>query len=446
MLQRGIMSTSHRNHDPDRDGIDRAGASRPHSGGKEREDAMVAAKPERVLEDLYTLREMGRYKTGVHRPTLSPEDIESREWLAAKLRAIGHAAEIDGIANVYGRAPGDGPFLLAGSHIESQNYAGWLDGALGVIYALEAARAIAEAGGPGGVDVIAFADEEGHFNGGFIGSLSFTGALSEETMDGLADRSGRGTLRECLAAAGLAGRERLTIEPERYAAFLEAHIEQGEWLESQRLAVGVVTSIVAIWQYRITVTGSQNHAGTTRMAIRRDAGVALMRLWQRIEDTFPEIAAERSVWTAGRVTLDPGAPSIIPGGAEMMFQFRDADEAVLQRMHAHLEKLVAEANAAGPCEVVLEPLSLAKPALMAPKVKGAFADAAEALAPGKWAEMPSGAGHDAQVVAQHLPAGMLFVPSIGGISHHWDENTSDEDIALGAQVYVEAAARLLGHG
>ena len=105
---------------------------------------MAKAKPERVLSDLYHLREMGRFKTGVHRPTLSPEDIQSRHWLADQLSALGHEATIDGIANVMGRAPGQGPKLLAGSHIESQNEAGWLDGVLGVIYALEAARAVAE--------------------------------------------------------------------------------------------------------------------------------------------------------------------------------------------------------------------------------------------------------------------------------------------------------------
>ncbi|MEM9812586.1 MAG: Zn-dependent hydrolase, partial [Pseudomonadota bacterium] len=104
---------------------------------------MVKANPERALRDLYELREMGRYKTGVHRPTLSPEDVASRRWLAAKLADIGHSATIDGIANVFGRAPGAGPHVLAGSHIESQNQSGWLDGALGVIYALEAARAVA---------------------------------------------------------------------------------------------------------------------------------------------------------------------------------------------------------------------------------------------------------------------------------------------------------------
>ncbi|HET7410577.1 MAG TPA: M20/M25/M40 family metallo-hydrolase, partial [Paracoccaceae bacterium] len=224
---------------------------------------MAEANTDRVLKDLYALREIGAYRTGVHRPTLSPEDMQARRWLADALGAIGHEPVIDGIANVFGRAPGAGPHLLAGSHIESQNHAGWLDGALGVVYALEAARAVAEdprlAGR--GVDVIAFADEEGHFSGSFLGSRSFIGDLDEATIDASEDRSGRGPLRDCLAAAGLADRPRVQMEPGRYRAFLEAHIEQGDRLEAEDLSIGVVTSIVAIWQYRITFEGQQNHAG-----------------------------------------------------------------------------------------------------------------------------------------------------------------------------------------
>ena len=406
--------------------------------------AEIKANAERALADLYELRRIGTYKTGVHRPTLSPQDMESREWLAGKLREIGHDVTIDGIANVMGRYPGDGPVVLAGSHIESQNHAGWLDGALGVVYALEAARAMAEAGAPGGVDVIAFADEEGHFSGGsFLGSESFVGDVSEELMDASQDRSGRGSLRDLLAEAGLAGRPRLLLEKDRYSAFLEAHIEQGRRLEDDGLRIGVVTSIVAIWQYRITVTGEQNHAGTTRMAIRRDAGKALMRLWHRIEEVFPGIAGPDSVWTVGRVTLEPGGPSIIPGAAEMLFQFRDADQAILDGLDASLRRIVAEIDAEGPCPINIEVLGQSTPAIMAPGPQNCVLEAARTLAPEHHLVMPSGAGHDAQVIAPHVPSAMMFVPSIGGISHHWTEDTSDEDLKLGAQVYVDAIARML---
>lgn len=403
----------------------------------------MKANAERALADLHRLREVGRYKTGVHRPTLSAEDMETREWLVGELQAIGHEAGIDGIANVWSRAPGDGPKVLSGSHIESQNHAGWLDGALGVVFALEAARAAAEAGLPGGVDVMAFADEEGHFSGGFIGSESFAGHLDEEKIDALVDRSGRGSLRELLAANGLAGRERVTIQPDRYRAFFEAHIEQGQTLETSDMKIGIVTSIVAIWQYRLVFEGQQNHAGTTTMKIRRDAAAALERVWHRIQTEFPDLAGPHSVWTAGRITLEPGGPSVIPGRAEMLFQFRDADQTTLDRLHGALARMVEEEDRDGPCSARLEVLGQSRPAIMADEPRQALSDAAAAIAPGKGLVMPSGAGHDAQVIAPLVPSAMMFVPSIGGISHHWSEDTSDEDIKLGVEVFVDAIRRVL---
>jgi N-carbamoyl-L-amino-acid hydrolase len=207
--------------------------------------------------------------------------------------------------------------------------------------------------------------------------------------------------------------------------------------------VGVVTGIVAIWQYRIVCEGAQNHAGTTTMAERKDAGLAAVRLLAAIDREYPKVAGERSVWTAGRITLDPGAPSIIPGRAEILFQHRDVDMEVLQRMEACLDNLVADADRAGPCRVRLEVVAKAVPALCEPRFMDALADAAQARAPGKWRRMPSGAGHDAQCLAQVMPAAMLFTPSINGISHHWTEDTAREDLVLGCQVLADAAARLL---
>ncbi|MEM9431554.1 MAG: hydantoinase/carbamoylase family amidase, partial [Pseudomonadota bacterium] len=337
-----------------------------------------------------------------------------------------------------------GPHVLAGSHIESQNQSGWLDGALGVIYALEAARAVAEdpAMAGRGVDVIAFVDEEGHF-GQFLGSYSFAGQLDEATIDAATDRSGRGPMRSLLGEAGLAGVPRVTMDPARYRAFFEAHIEQGRRLEAEGLTIGVVTSIIAIWQYKITVEGAQNHAGTTTMAERRDAGTAMMRIWRRIEERFPDVIGQHSVWTVGRTELTPGAPSIIPGHAEMLFQFRDAEMEVLERLHEALAAIVAEVDAEGPCTARLTQLARPMPGRMDPSLQAALVASGEALTPGRTLVMPSAAGHDAQIMSQHLPSAMMFVPSIGGVSHHWTEDTSDADIKDGAAVFVDAIARVL---
>ncbi|WP_203074055.1 Zn-dependent hydrolase [Falsiroseomonas ponticola] len=390
----------------------------------------------RFLADLNELRKIGAYKTGVHRPTYSPEDMESRRWLMDRMRECGLEPTMDGIGNVIGRHQGPGPHLLVGSHIESQNYAGWLDGALGVM----AGVALARAGLP--VDVAAWADEEGHY-GGFIGSRSFIGELPEEEIDRLANRYHGKPLRQALQEAGLAGLPRIAMEPGRHKGFLEMHIEQGTQLEGAGQRVGVVTGIVAIWQYRITITGMQDHAGGTTMAERKDAGLTAVRLLAMLDERMPMACGPRSTWTCGRIALDPGAASIIPGKAEVLFQFRDVEETVLARMAQVLESCVQESNRRERCHAVLEPMSLSKPALCDPAMQAALAGAAEALAPGAWRHMPSGAGHDAQYLAKRMPAAMLFTPSIGGISHHWSEDTKEEDLALCVGVLAEGAARYL---
>jgi N-carbamoyl-L-amino-acid hydrolase len=398
----------------------------------------------RVLADLNALRGIGAYKTGVHKPTFSEPHMRSLEWLVQRLPEAGLAAEIDGIGNVLGTSTKSGSKLLAGSHLESQNFAGWLDGPLGVVYALEAARVInPDSNVNGAVEVVAWCDEEGHF-GHFLGSRSYVGGVTEADIDAARDRNSGRTMREALRDVGLAGRARAKAERGRHIGYIEAHIEQGQTLESGDLRIGVVTSIVGIWQYRITFSGEQNHAGTTRMNVRRDAGLALARFCVDIDDRFPLACGPRTVWTTGRITLDPGAPSIIPGAAEMLFQVRDDDPGVIDRLEDLLRSMAADVTAQGRCSVTVERLRTGTPAMMDATFQHAIEAAGAAFAGGRSVRMPSGAGHDAQVLATIMPAGMMFVPSIRGISHHWSENTSDADIVTGAQVFVEACRRLLG--
>ncbi len=392
---------------------------------------------DRFLHDLNELRQIGAFKTGVHRPTYTPEDMQSRAWLMDRMTEVGLQPEMDGIGNVLGRHPGPGPKLLVGSHIESQNEAGWLDGALGVV----AAVALARAGIP--CDCIAFADEEGHY-GGFVGSRSFTGLLPDAEIDTLTNRYHGKPLRQALAEAGLSGRPRLAMEAGRYKGFLEMHIEQGTTLERAGHQVGVVTGIVAIWQYRITFAGMQDHAGGTTMAERRDAGRAAVRLLYWLDEEFPRHCGPRTVWTAGRIAVTPGAASIIPGTAEVLFQFRDIDTDVLDRLDAVLRRGVQELNRTDRCEATLEVMSQSSPALCDPDLQDALSAAAAELAPGRWQRMPSGAGHDAQYMARHIPSAMLFAPSINGISHHWAEDTAPDDLAMGLRVLVAGARRFLG--
>jgi beta-ureidopropionase / N-carbamoyl-L-amino-acid hydrolase len=398
---------------------------------------------DRVLGDLNALRAIGTYKTGVHKPTFSEAHMRSLQWLVQRLPEAGLAPAIDGIGNVLGTSAKSGPKLLAGSHLESQNFAGWLDGPLGVVYALEAARVLnRDPRINGAVEVAAWCDEEGHF-GHFLGSRSYVGDLTEADIDSAKDRNSGRSMREALRDVGLAGRARAKAEAGRHVGYLEAHIEQGDILESGGLAIGIVTSIVGIWQYRITFTGEQNHAGTTRMSVRKDAGLALAKFCVAIDDRFPAECGPRTVWTTGRITLDPGAPSIIPGRAEMLFQIRDDDPGVIERLENVLRTMAAEVSAERRCSVAVERLRTGAPATMDATFQQAIEAASDVYAGRRSIRMPSGAGHDAQVLATIMPAGMLFVPSIAGISHHWTENTADADIVTGAQVFVDACRRVL---
>ncbi len=250
------------------------------------------------------------------------------------------------------------------------------------------------------------------------------------------------TLRDALAQAGFADRPRAMVDPARYRGYLEAHIEQGAELEDTGKRIGIVTAIVGSHRFRIVFEGVQNHAGTTRMAIRKDAGVALVNLAHAIYQRFPAVAGPRTVWTTGRITLDPGA-------AEHRARPRRDAVPVPRHRSRNAGKAGERAGGAGrggDSRSVQGDDRRTRP-IDAESMDAGFQDAleraAERHAPGLHVRMPSGAGHDAQILAERMKSAMLFVPSIGGISHHYAENTKDEDIVLGCQVFADAAADIV---
>ena len=400
---------------------------------------------ERLIADLKRLREFGAHGTGVVRTSLSPVDVESRHWLCRRLEAAGLDARIDGAGNVFGRSRNPGQAVLIGSHTDTQPTGGWLDGAMGVIYGLEVARALSEAPATKdrAVDVASWLDEEGRFFGCF-GSLSFVGRTPAGALDALDATDGTGlTLGEALGKAGFAGVAPERLDPHRHVAYLEAHIEQGPYLEEEGNRIGVVTSIVGSRNFTVEFEGEQNHAGTTPMARRRDAAHAMTEFAHAVYREFPTAAGERSVWTIGEMTLEPNAMSIVPGKARLNLQFRDQDPAVLDRLEALARDLLARANE-GPCAATMGARKHHSiPAPMDAKLRRHLERAAERHAPGRWTSMPSAAVHDAQILADHLPSAMLFVPSIDGVSHAFEEDTSEEDIVLGCQVLATATASVL---
>jgi N-carbamoyl-L-amino-acid hydrolase len=409
-----------------------------------RGNEVVKINPERLLADLRKLRTFGATGPGVVRLALSPVDMESRHWLAGRMTDAGLDAVIDGVGTVFGRSRNNGPALVIGSHTDTQPTGGWLDGAMGVIYGLEIARALAEDKETRhlALDVASWIDEEGTF-AALLGSRSFVGDPVEEAIRTARSQSGQ-SLQDALNAAGLNGRPRVRLDKERHFGYLEPHIEQGGRLEAEHKSIGVVTTIVGLRELRVRFSGQRNHAGTTPMSIRRDAGAALVAFIVRMNDAFAQLADADTVWTVGKIDLDPGSLSVIPGQADMYLQFRDANAARLRAMEAKVSELAADFNAEGRASVTVsdfdEPM---EPVTMDATFQAHIARAAQALAPEQWLSMPSGAAHDAQLIAAHLPACMLFVPSIGGVSHDFIEDTADEHIVLGCQVAATAAASIL---
>ena len=406
--------------------------------------AMPRIDATRLLSDLHELRSIGAQGRGVVRPAFSAADMEARRWLERKYEEAGLDATIDGVGNVLGRSRNSGKALLIGSHSDTQPTGGWLDGALGVIYALEVVRALAADSATRAlpVDAVSFQDEESRFVG-CLGSRSLIGALAPEMEHEAVDSRGV-KLADALSEAGLANVPRVRLSSNRYAGFIEAHIEQGPHLEEAGLRIGVVTGIVGLRSIRFVFRGQQNHAGTTMMTRRRDATTALYELAHRINVEFPKIAAARSVWTMGRLRVEPNATSIVPGYAELDLQFRDPSDEPLDAFEEVVARLVAEMNARGGVTIEAVPTRAPiAPTRMDPALQTHIEAAAERNAPGNWQRMPSGAFHDAGIVSASIPSAMLFIPSLGGISHDFAEDSREEDIVLGCEVLADAAASIL---
>ena len=398
---------------------------------------MLPVNADRFLADLHTLRSFGAAGVGkgVVRPAYSDPDIAAREWLVGRMREAGLSVHVDPVGSVFGLA--EGRSLLLGSHTDSQPEGGWLDGALGVIAALEVARASVETEGPP-LSVVSFQDEEGRF-GVTTGSAVWSGNLSLEKADGLTDRDG---VFFAEARAVMPGRSDGFVDPARFTGFLEMHIEQGPVLDREGEAIGVVDAIVGIRDMKITLEGEQNHAGTTPMLGRRDAFQALSRFNALIGDRFANVVTPGTVWTIGHVTLHPNASSIVPGKVTFSMQWRDGDADRLGRMEAIIREAAEEVAVSGGFDLRFGPMLGLEPVEMDARLRGALEQAAETDVPGRWRRMPSGALHDATNVSKLMPVAMLFVPSIGGISHAFGEDTAEADLVTGLRVLASAVEAL----
>ena len=403
---------------------------------------MTTIDGDRLLDGLRTLRTFGAQGTGVVRPTFSDQDMAARRWLRDRMTDAGLDATIDGVGNVFGRSRNPGLALVLGSHSDTQPEGGWLDGAMGVMYAIEVAHALGAdpATSELAIDVAAWADEEGTY-ASCLGAKGFVGEVDADVL-AATDVHGE-SVSEALNRVEIADLPHVRFDPGRHVGYLEAHIEQGPYLEERGRRIGVVTSIVGIRGATVSFTGEQNHAGTTPMSRRRDASVAMFEFGVLLQQRMAAAAGPTSVWTTGRVTVEPGAESIVPGFAEVAVQFRDQDDGVLDRMLDALVTAAGEVDGSAGVDVVVQAHGAIAPTVMAPELRGHLAGAAERRAPGEWVEMPSAAGHDAMVLSHHLPCAMIFIPSIGGVSHDFAEDSHDDDIVLGCQVLADGAVSIL---
>jgi allantoate deiminase len=391
-----------------------------------------------LAADLEDAARIGADGGGVSRFAWTPELAQANEWLVGRLQELGLETQIDAAGNVLGRwEEGEGTAVLLGSHLDTVPRGGRYDGALGVLAALEVVRTLKREGvslrRP--LWIVSFNDEEGsRFQTGMLGSRAFIGDLDPE------DWRRRG-VADAMAAGGF-DFDRLgeAKAVDRVGAYLELHIEQGPVLEQEGLDLGIVSGIAGLLGFRVRLSGEANHAGTTPMASRRDALAGAARIVLELRDE----ARSRGDMTAnvGILTVAPGGFNVIPGTAEFTIDARAGDADAFARAERFVKETLERVAAEEQLELEVTETHRKQPTPLDPELQEVLTRAA--AAEGAIARsMPSGAGHDAMVLAKQVPAAMLFVPSRAGISHSPDEYTSPEQCELGARVLARAVRALV---
>jgi N-carbamoyl-L-amino-acid hydrolase len=380
--------------------------------------------------------QVGRTATGINRLAYSDADIAGRAFVQQLMRNGGLEPRIDAAGNMFGVLPGSEPLppILTGSHIDSVVDGGNFDGTLGVFAAIEVARTLSvnsvRLRHP--LHVVAWQNEEG----GTVGSRIAAGTFNDAELNTSA-RSGF-AIREGIARIG-GDPERLheaRLSERDVACYLELHIEQGGVLEKSNARIGVVEGIVGLRWFEITVAGAANHAGTTPMDQRQDAMLATAKFTVAVNDAIRSESG-RQVATIGRVVPSPNTMTAIPGQVVFTLDFRDMSVEKLDRIEQQCRALASEIGQATGTQFAFRQVLRSRPAPADPRLMQWIDDSAAALKLSRM-RVPSGAGHDAMELARIAPMGMIFVPSVGGISHSPLEFTAAEDIVNGANVLLNA--------
>lgn len=382
---------------------------------------------------------------GIIRPVYSPAWVQARQQLAGWMSAAGLEVREDAVGNLFGRLRGtidDTRTILTGSHIDTVKLGGRFDGALGILSALIALQTLREqAGKPQrSLEMVALCEEEGsRFQAHYWGTRGMLGLIHDKDLHALRDDDGL-SIAEAMQAAGLS--------PERYRealrqdldVFLELHIEQGRILYDGQIDIGIVESITGLHRQLLTVLGRADHAGTTPINLRRDAfqGAALMA----IEITrMVEQQGWPAVVTMGKWEVRPGAVNIVPGEVRFSLDLRHPDEATKQALVEAIRTTCETIAKQRGLSVSIETTGNSLPAHMDSQLQQMLVQSAQACG-ATWKFMPSGAGHDSELMARRVPTAMLFVPSVEGRSHSAAEYTTLEDAVRGATVLATALYQL----
>jgi beta-ureidopropionase / N-carbamoyl-L-amino-acid hydrolase len=404
-------------------------------------DLHINAK--RIEERIAALSQFGKNpEGGVSRVAFSDADVQGRNYIQTLMKEAGLEVRIDTAGNIIGKRAGTNPSLppiLFGSHIDSVPGGGNYDGDVGVIAAMECIEVLKESNQTTQhpLEVIVFSDEEG----GLVGSRSMAGDFHESAME-IKSHSGK-TIREGIRAIG--GDPDRINEAQRtkgsITAFLELHIEQGGILDSEKINIGVVEGIVGINWWDVTIEGFANHAGTTPMNQRKDALLAAAKLITAVNKVATSIPG-RQVATVGRIKAEPGAPNVIPGKVVMSLEIRDLSSEKIQMVYDKIQAEAKKIEQESGTKIQFNALdTTAVPALSDERIRKLIAEAAQELG-FSYKLMPSGAGHDAQDIARIAPMGMIFVPSVSGISHSPKEFTRTDDMANGAAVLLRTILKI----
>lgn len=398
----------------------------------------------RLMARLEALAEIGDTGDGgCARLALTDEDKAGRDLVVSWMRELDLDVTIDGIGNVVAVQRGFDPDLapvMCGSHIDTVRTGGRYDGNYGVLSGLEVIEAVQTAGHPTArpLAVAFFTDEEGaRFAPDMLGSLAYAGGIGIEDALDIVGIDGA-TVGDELRRIGYDGGAPLPGRPPH--AFVEVHVEQGPVLEAEGLTIGAVTGVQGISWQELTISGQSNHAGTTPMSMRHDAGYAAFAVGAFVRGLAIELGAPQ-VATVGKIDLEPNLVNVVARTARLTVDLRNTDESVLRDAEDRLARFVEELAEREGVSVQRRTLARFEPVRFDSRMIDLVEATAERLGH-KVRRMPSGAGHDAQMMARICPTSMVFVPSVGGISHNPAEYTAPGDLVAGAQVLLEVMCRL----